>query len=100
MSNNPSQLIEELMFNARASGNQVLERRLADTAVWYYQNRLRIPPDNLAARYELADKCLWIMLEMCALMTERIHELESRKSGAHLWTPKGVAVNGDMRKFG
>lgn len=93
----PTQLLEELEFNARASNNRPLERRLADLTIWYYQNRNRIPPDNLAARYALADKALWIVLEILALVTERLHESEATSG---LWRPKSVQVNGDVRKFG
>lgn len=93
-------LIEELQYNAQHSGGRPLERRLADLTLWYKRNRDRIPPDNLASRYALMDKALWISFEALALAVERIHELEGQRAGAHIWVPKGVAVNGDLRKFG
>lgn len=95
----PDQFIDELMHNAQVSG-RTLERRLADLTVWFYKNRGDVPRDNLAARQALLEKAMWISLEVGALLAERIHELEGQRAGAHLWTPKGVAVNGDLRKFG
>lgn len=97
---NPDRLIAELEHNAAASGNKTMERRLADLVIWYYKNRQQIPPDNLAARNALNEKALWISLEMFALLAERIHDLEGTQAGSHLWTPSGVAVGGDLRRFG
>lgn len=93
-------LINELMHNAQISGNKPLEQRLADTTVWFYKNMGRIPRDNLAGRQAFLEKALWILLEINALATERIHELEGMKAGTSLWMPRGVSVNGDIRKFG
>lgn len=89
-------LLEELEYNAKASGNKMLERRMADVAIWYYQNRSRVPPENLAARQALLEKALWTLLEVNALLTERLHELEAMKKGrSRLWMPRGMKVNGD-----
>jgi hypothetical protein len=93
-------LINELMHNANASGNKPLEQRLADTTVWFYKNKDRIPRDNLAGRQAFLEKAFWIALEINALLLERVHELEGMKPGASLWMPRGVTVNGDVRKFG
>lgn len=93
-------LLEELLNNARVSGNQVLERRLADLAVWYYQNKTRIPPENLTAKMAFLEKAMWILLEVNALQVERIHELEARSKSKSLWLPKGLVVEGDIRRYG
>lgn len=98
--NNPYQLIEELQHNATASGNKVLERRLADLTLWYIKNREHVGRDNLPRALALLEKAFWIGLEVNALLLERIHELENTKNGTHIWTPVGVSVGGDMRKFG
>lgn len=96
----PYQLIEELQHNATASGNKTLERRLADLTLWYFKNREQVGRDNLPRALALLEKAFWINLEVNALLVERIHELENNKPGAHIWTPIGLAVNGDLRKFG
>jgi hypothetical protein len=93
----PSKLVDELEHNASASGNKVLERRLADLAIWFYQNKTRIAPSNLQARVEFLEKAFWIQAEVIALTTERIREAE----GGHknLWLPHGLDVRGDVRRF-
>lgn len=94
-------LIDELLYNANASGQKMLEKRLADLAVWYYKNRSRIPLDNLAARQALLDKAFWTLLEVQALLCERQHELEAMKRGkSRLWVPRGMKVNGSLNEFG
>jgi hypothetical protein len=92
-------LIRELYANAQQSGNKTLEVRLADLCLWYHKNMGDIPLDNLASRQTFLQKAMWILLEVCALQTERIHQLEGAKNGA-LWTPRGVAIEGDLRRFG
>lgn len=92
-------LIEELYQNVRASGNRVLERRLADLAIWHHKNRQGMSLDNLAGRQAFLEKSFWILLEVNALMAERIHELENATKSKHLWTPVGMAVNGSLRDF-
>ena len=89
-------LIEELMHNANASGNQVLERRLADVSVWFYKNHKQLETDNLAARQRFLEKGFWCLLEINALTLERI-----RKMGASsgLWLPKGLMMQGDVKNF-
>ena len=99
MSQAAKNLIEELYRNVSASGNQVLERRLADLAVWHYNNVQTLSRDNLAGRQDFLEKSFWILLEVCALQTERIHELERKQSSRHLWTPAGMSVDGDLRDF-
>lgn len=93
------QIIEELIHNAKVAGKP-LERRLADLTVWFYKNKDGISRDNLAARQAFLEKAFWIMLEVNAMLTERVRELEGKRPGAHLWLPKGVTMNGDAREFG
>ena len=87
----PAQLCNELVDNATTSGNRDAERRLADLAVWYYKNAFFIPPENLKARVDFQHKALWTMIEMNALLLERLHEQEGSKT---IWTPAGLNVNG------
>lgn len=91
-------IIEELQNFASRSGNKLLERRLADLSVWFYQNKQRIPPENLLVRQAFMEKALWTMVEVQALLLERIQEMEhARKSGkSSLWLPGGMKVNGDV----
>lgn len=88
-------LIKELMHNARVSGQQTLEKRLADTAVWFYSNRDRIARDNLAARQAFLEKAFWIQLEINALLLER---LRKATGSSHLWLPKGM-LSDNVREF-
>jgi hypothetical protein len=92
---NPEGLIEDLLHNATASGNRTLERRLADLAIWFYRNKSRIPLDNLASRQAFLQKGFWIMLEINALLLERLQEIETSKRGSsNLWLPRGMKVDG------
>lgn len=87
--------VEELLHIAKQAGNRPLERLLADTAVWYYQNHKRIPRENIVARCAFYEKAIWCMIELNALMAERLHELEAGRRGAkHLWLPRGIKANG------
>lgn len=98
----PSQalrLIEELMYNAKVSGNRVAERRLADLTVWFYKEMAGFAPENMVGRQKFLEKAMWILIEQMALLMERIHELESAKA-KHLWTPTGMNIQGDVRRFG
>lgn len=94
-------LVEDLQHNAVASGNRVLERRLADLTVWFYHNRQRIPEGNLGKKIEFLEKGLWIGFEVMALLLERNHELERQKRGpSMLWLPSGMTINGQEKEFG
>jgi len=96
--NSEETLIKELMHNAQASGNRVLEQRMADLTVWFYNNRNRVPRDNLASRQALLEKAFWTLLEVSALLLERNHELEAmRKGRSQLWLPSGIKVSGDQQ---
>ncbi len=90
-------LIQELMHNATVSGQRPLERRLADTALWYHSNKDRIPRDNLAARQAFLEKGFWIMLEINALLLERIRQGSGSKA---LWLPAGMVHQDAKARFG
>lgn len=88
-------LIEELLHNSRASGQQQLEKRMADTAVWFYSNRDRIARDNLAARQAFLEKAFWVQLEINALLLERLRKATGSDV---LWLPKGM-LSDNVREF-
>jgi hypothetical protein len=91
MSKQPSQverqLIEDLMHNASVSGGKPLEQRLADTALWFHMNKDRIPTDNLPKRLEFMEVGFWCLLEINALLLERIRTQTGSKT---LFLPAGM----------
>jgi hypothetical protein len=86
----PARLVGDLEENAQISGNGVLERRMADFAVWYYKNVKMLPPDNLKLRLEFQEKSTWILLELNALLLERLREKTGSK---YLFMPNGINVS-------
>jgi len=93
-------VLEELENISRSAGHRMLERRLADLAIWFHNNKTRIDPQDLLRRQAFMEKALWTMVEVQALLLERIQELEQAKKGvSRLWLPAGMKVNGDT-KFG
>lgn len=91
------QLISELIHNAQVS-EEILEQRLADTAAWFFANKDRIPRDNLASRQAFLEKTCWLLIEINALLLERVRKVSGREGG--LWLPRGINAQGDIRKFG
>lgn len=77
-----------------------LERRLADTAVWFHENKDRIPRENLAARVDFLFKSVDIFIELLAMTAKRMQEVEGRPKSSSLFIPRGVDVKGDVRHFG
>lgn len=93
-------LIDELMYNAKVSGNRTCERRLADLTAWYYSNADTFAQNNLEGQVAFLKKTIWILIEEQALLLERLHEVETAGKSKHLWTPAGMMVEGDMRDNG
>jgi hypothetical protein len=91
-----AKLVEELIHNANVSGNRPLEQRMADLTVWFYKNVEHIPRDNLAARQVFLEKAMWTMVEIQAMLLERIRETTGSKG---LFIPRGINVEGDVREF-
>jgi len=75
----PAALMRDLEENAGIAGNPVLERRMADFAVWYYKTVKMVPTDNLAKRIDFQDKAIWTLLEINALLLERLREKTGSK---------------------
>lgn len=99
MASKEANLIDALYRIANDAGGRPLEKRMADFAVWYYQNRGRLPRDNLAARQDFTEKSIWILLEIIAIQQDRIHELENKGRSKHLFLPNGVTLSNE-RKYG
>lgn len=93
----PRELINGLLQNANVSGGQQLEQRLADTALWFHENKERIPKDDLRKRHEFLEKGFWCLLEINVLLLQRLREERGSKA---LYLPNSIAVAGDVRKFG
>lgn len=87
MSQIERQLIKELMHNATVAGGKPLEQRLADTALWFHMNKTRIPPENLKKRADFYETTVWCLLEINALLLERIRETTGSKT---LFLPSGL----------
>lgn len=92
--------IEELQHNVNASGNRPAERRLADLTLWFYKNFESFASNNVEGQVAFLKKAMWIQLEMNALLLERLHEMEMASKPKHLWTPRGINVEGNIREFG
>lgn len=101
MAASEANLIEDLIHNANASGQRMLERRMSELAVWFYKNKGSISSDNLAGRQAFLEKAMWIQIEVMALLAERCQEVEAMRRGASsLWLPRNVNVNGSVKEFG
>lgn len=81
------QLVEDLKYNAGVAGGKKLETLLADTALWFYMNKDRIPKENIAKRCEFMETALWCSLELNALLLERIREQTGSRT---LFLPSGM----------
>jgi hypothetical protein len=93
----PSELIEGLLHNANVAGGHPLEQRLADTALWFHANKDSIPRDNLASRQAFLEKGFWCLLEINALLLERLRNERASKT---IWVPSGIQTQGDLKKYG
>jgi hypothetical protein len=83
-------LIRELKENATIAGGKPLETRLADTALWFHMNKDRIPKENVVARLDFMEIGFWCLLEINALLLERIRV----KTGSHhLFLPSGARLH-------
>lgn len=91
------ELVEGLLHNAKVAQGHPLEQRLADTALWFHANVKHIPRDNLASRQAFLEKGFWCLLEVSALLLERLREERASKM---LWIPNGMNVTGEMDRFG
>lgn len=95
----PARISDELERSARDSSTS-LEQRLGDTCKWFYQNRDRIPREDLIKRIEFLEKFVEIQIEISAALVERLQMSENRQKSERLWLPSGISMSGDARRFG
>lgn len=102
MTNDP-QLVESLIKELeRITGDNMLplERRLKDTAIWFYRNRDRIPQNNIPARQEFLEKVMNIQLELMAMVVDRVQMVEGSKASSDLWLPNGIMDMETGKRYG
>lgn len=93
-------LIERLK-NAADNSPSPLRRRMADMCLWWTANRPRIPPDNLRARMEFNELAMSTLLEIQAMLLERLDELEHGKGRSeHLYLPRSITLHDPIRANG
>lgn len=80
--------------------SQGLEDRLAEWAVWFHENKRRIPAKDVQKQNLFLLKAVDGCIEMLALAAKDIQELESRSPRNKLWLPAGVEMKGDLTRFG
>lgn len=73
------------------------EKRLTEWAVWFHQNKPRLPVHDLRKRIEFLEKSIDGLLECLAIAAEDIRTLEGRGKSPTLWLPSGMLQNGDVR---
>lgn len=93
MSTTSDNMIRELEEIAGRT-NLPLERRLMDTAVWFHKNWPTMDEGDVYRRIQFLGKALDIMIEMNAMLIERLHEAEQRRRSPSLYTPRGLALVG------
>lgn len=69
------------------------EDRVRDLVLWYFENRNRIPRQNLEKRLDFMDKAVKCALEVVAMQAKDIQELESRHPRNKLWLPTAVSLD-------
>lgn len=77
-----------------------LEKRTTEWALWFHQNKDRIPEAHFEKRLAFYEKAIDGLLECLAISCEDIRTLEGRAKSQTLWLPTGMAMNGDARRFG
>lgn len=82
------QAIDELERLAARQGLP-LEKRLVETAVWYYRNKPRLAEENVMGRLAFLERMLEIHLETFALVVDRMQKTEGKHNGhPTLWMPR------------
>lgn len=69
------------------------EDKIRDTVVWFYENRNRIPPQDLGKRMAFLTKAMMCIMEIQALVLKDIQELEQRSPRSQLWLPSSVKID-------
>ena len=77
-----------------------LERMLIDVAVWYFKNQPRIGKDDVHKRLAFLERCLECMMDANALMVDRLHSAEGRKSAGNGVLIPRLQISGDLTRLG
>ena len=64
-----------------------------DLVVWYFENRNRLPKDDLAKRLDFMDKAMKTSLGVIAMLLRDVQELEQRKPRPQIWLPSEVKLD-------
>ena len=75
-----------------------LEKRIQDTAIWWFRNQGRIGRENVQERLRFIEKTLEIFIEIMALSLDRIQHAE-RFPSANILMPR-LEIKGDLTKLG
>lgn len=94
------QLVNALDEIAGQAGHLPLEQRLIDLTVWYFRNKPRLSKEAIGLRLDFAERTAEIMIELAALIVQRLQQAEGRPKSQNLWLPRGVEAKGSLRKFG
>ena len=81
--------------------SQEFVSRLADWAIWFKEHEH--DGRDMANEIEFMKKSMDGLFECLACAAQDIQDLEGRPRealGKQLWTPGGMAVRGDVRRFG
>lgn len=77
-----------------------LEKRLIDTCVWYHKNKDRIPRNAVEKRMDFLEKTFDIFLELIAMSTDRVQQMEGRPKERTLWLPNGMIDKETGKRYG
>lgn len=81
--------------------SQVFVERLTEWALWYKEHER--DGGDVHMQIQFLKKAVDGCLELLACAAQDINDLEGRPKealGRRLWTPSGMAVQGDVRRFG
>ena len=86
-------------FDLATEMSRETEERLAEWAVWFHENRKRVPAGDVIKQNQFLLKAVDGCLEVLALTLKDIQILEQRNESRRLWLPSGVKLNGEITKF-
>lgn len=66
-----------------------LDRRVTEWALWFHQNKDRIPGENLKKRCDFQALAIDGLIECLAIATKDIQVLERRQPIKNIWLPSG-----------
>lgn len=75
--------------------SELMERRITEWATWYHANKKRIPPENLKKRCDFLELSIDGLLELLAIATKDIQNIEHRRGQKRLILPQGTTLTPD-----